>query len=308
MKNLQKILPLICLIVALSPFIFYNLGAAKAEKLIRMGHILDAVSGVDINDAKIALEILLNRILKKGLPEYTYRNILFHSTDSAVQQFNAGQLEILSLTSINYLNIRNLANLEPAFVAVSGGNPENKYVLLIQKKAEINTLNKLNKKNLIIEKGNSGDIALLWLNTLLLERSLKESDSFFNNIKRVDKVSQAVLPVFFGQADVCIVRRFTYETMIELNPQVGNTLTTLFESPPFLFALTCFHPEIDKQVSNIMKKFSNTLAKDPEGRQLLLLYHIEKVLDFRPEYLENIETLYNKYNLLKKQTERVLQQ
>ena len=50
-------------------------------------------------------------------------------------------------------------------------------------------------------------------------------------MKLVDHASQAVLPVFFRQADACLMPRWSYDTMVELNPQVKDQAIILALSP-----------------------------------------------------------------------------
>lgn len=296
-KNMTLIFP-IFLITTFQVIFCISRVFGEAEKIIHMGIIADTISGMDVNDAVIAVETIINKLLSRKLPEYKCKSTLYFDADAAINEYLANKVDVLHLTSLNYIKNKDKLNIIPAFVPLNGGKPLNTYVMLVRKESGLNTLERMKSKTLIVEAGNSGDIALLWLDTILLEKFLKESRSFFRNIKRVNKVSQAVLPVFFKQADVCIVRRFTFETMVDLNPQIAQNLMILRESQPFLFSIGALHPGIDKRAAEIIKKFSKMLIEEPEGRQLLLLYGIEEVVDYKPEYLENIMNLYNRNLIL----------
>lgn len=194
--------------------------------------------------------------------------------------------------------------MTPEFSPSPWNSPENELVFLVNKKRNINSLDQLRNKNIIIKKDFSYSLALIWLDTLLLERSLPEGNQFFQTIKPVDKESKSVLPVFFGQADACIVHRETFETMISLNPQVGKQLKILFKSPPFLMAVTCYHNQLDNTIKDLVIKFSETADQDPEGKQILMIFKMRNVFRYRPEYLKNVEDLYNKHKKLKMKIRR----
>jgi phosphonate transport system substrate-binding protein len=148
--------------------------------------------------------------------------------------------------------------------------------------------------------GSNGRLALLWFTTLLLKRGLPESDNFFSDIKKVEKISQAVLPVFFMQADACIVRRAGFQTMVEMNPQVNKNLIVLQKSPVFQESLFCVRKDYDDKSKKIILDVVETLHLDPKGSQMLLLFRKNRVLPFKPEYIESVEALVKEYNELKK--------
>ena len=55
-----------------------------------------------------------------------------------------------------------------------------------------------------LEHPRSG-LAPTWLDTELLRNKLPLSARFFREITRTSKMSRAILPVFFNQADACLV-------------------------------------------------------------------------------------------------------
>ncbi len=219
--------------------------------------------------------------------------------ESAAQASEEGKVDILTLPSISYLKVRNRINMKPAFLPSKGEKPGDKYVLLVHKKKSYKTLAQLQKNKIIIKRDHSGIIAMMWIDTLLLEQSLPENTYFFSNIKKVDKGSHAVLPVFFGQADACIVHSRTFETMIELNPQVKKQITILLESPKLIDTITCIRKGIDKGLEKMIFKLGDKVNKDPAGQQLLMIFKMKKNFPYSPKHLINIEKLYEKYKALK---------
>lgn len=116
----------------------------------------------------------------------------------------------------------------------------------------------------------------------------------------VDQVSQAIIPVFWGQVEACIVTRYGFDTMIELNPQVGQMLQVLIISPKYVNALSCINKVIDEEsYREIIEETLRELHTEPEGRQILTLFKAEKFVLFEPSFLEHVENLLKEFKDLK---------
>jgi hypothetical protein len=107
--------------------------------------------------------------------------------------------------------------------------------------------------------------ALLWLDTQLLRQQLPPSHSFFRSVKLVENASQAVLPVFFRQADACLLPRWSYDTMVELNPQVKEQTTILVHSPLLarggLFMVKGLPPSKQEMIPTTLKVWQTNRAR-----------------------------------------------
>ncbi|WP_236892354.1 phosphate/phosphite/phosphonate ABC transporter substrate-binding protein [Desulfoluna limicola] len=277
--------------------------AGKAEAFesrnVGVGYIANTISGVDKRDAKVALEIMVRKIVMRQFPDVESSSVIYEDLETAVKALENEEIDIMTLLSTNYLELRDRSIMTPKFIGSIGGEPEEEYVLLVKGKNNITTLHQLRNKKLIIQNGGSGSISTMWLDTLLMEQALPESHLFFNSVKKVDKISMAVLPVFFGQVDACIVPKYAYETMVELNPQVGRDLNVLSESPGYLITVTCYRSGIDEKDQMTISSQFDTLDETPEYRQILILFHLKSVKRYKPEYLLNVEKLYTDYHRLK---------
>jgi len=82
------------------------------------------------------------------------------------------------------------------------------------------------------------------MDVLLWRSGLDAGETFFEEIQEVSKVSQAVLPVFFDQADACIAPMDAFRTMAELNPQLEEELWVIDTSPGFCQAVVCARRDV----------------------------------------------------------------
>jgi ABC-type phosphate/phosphonate transport system substrate-binding protein len=298
MKDSMKICYICCYLISICFLSKAGTAATTNNNILRIGYVENALFGIDMEDAKVALELLLGRMVEKKLPEYKSISDAFTDLDTALERLKKGELDMLAMTIIDYLEVRHKINVKPAFVSVRGENPETNYSLLINGNKKIETLQQLRNKQIIVPEGIGGDIALMWLDTMLLERSLPESAYFFKSIKRGIKTSQIVLPVFFGQLDVCIIQQYAYKTLIALNPQLGQELTTQFNSPGFLLTIIVFRKDLEEDIQKVILEVSDAITDYPEGRQMMMLLRMSRFSRFKPGYLNNIEKLYEKHKVM----------
>ncbi len=267
-------------------------------KIVSLGYIQNALTEVNTTDAKVAMEILFGKIVMRNLPEYRSEAVIFPDLTHAIQAFQAGDIGMLAMTSIDYLKARKQTKMTPAFVTHKGTDPYDEFLFVVHKTKGIHKLNQLQNKEIFVEKGFLGNIALMWLDALLLEHSLDGRPAFFKNVNRVLKDSKAVLSVFFGQADAGIVRQNTYENLIAFNPQLEKNLTVLHRSPGYLFTVIVFHPGLDEKIQKLSMNICDNLDDYPEGKQIYMLLHIKEISIYKPEYLINIEKLYEKHETI----------
>lgn len=293
------------------PFIFVSIiylsctpSFSEVEiKTVRLGYMTKSYLGVDIRDARVALKMLTEKIFEKSLQniqlptnvKYTLDVKMYDDVQSFVQAIDRQEIDVANINSVDYLAMKDGLQLEPAIITTSGEEPLTTYVFLVRNESTISQLMDLRQKRLIVERSNDGTLGMFWLNTLLYQNSLPEAKTFLSSIKIVDKFSQAVLSVFFGQADFCIVSESALQTMIDLNPQIEQRTKILFRSPGLITQVFCFNENLDVLIKNNIKTAITTLPDTPEGKQMLLLLRANRLFLYEPEYLNGLETLYNEY-------------
>ena len=166
------------------------------------------------------------------------------------------------------------------------------YFLIVRRDAGISGINQLKNRRIFIHPRSSHDGAhILWINSLLKENGLPNYERFFRTIKTVEKPSQAILPVFFKQTDACLVFRRSYQTVVDLNPQIGQQLLVIAQSPPILRGILAFRNDYSDKAKKVVMKTMTELHTHPQGRQILTLLRYDRLVDFKPVYLNTIAAL-----------------
>ena len=153
-KDSMKICCICCCLISICFLSKAGTAATTNNNMLRIGYVENALFGIDMEDAKVALGLLLGRIVEKKLPEYKSTSDAFTDLDTALKRLKKGELDILAMTILDYLEVRHKINVKPAFVSVRGENPETNYSLLINGSKKILTVRGMNKKDIYRHRGS----------------------------------------------------------------------------------------------------------------------------------------------------------
>jgi ABC-type phosphate/phosphonate transport system substrate-binding protein len=157
----------------------------------------------------------------------------------------------------------------------------------------------LKNKNLSIVKINN--LGLIYLDVYLLQAGFPDAERFFNAIQYKSKESQAILAVFFGQAEACLVTDAAFNTMKELNPQVGRKLRVMAESPDVVDAVGFFrkdYPQDHKKTA--IKGMHGGIKSHERGKQIMLLFNVDQMDPIGEADIDSVRKLLAGYDRLKK--------
>jgi ABC-type phosphate/phosphonate transport system substrate-binding protein len=275
-----------------------------SKTIVQIRYVKNTISGVNLADARVALDVLFRRILVRHKPQYEVQMEFLSDQEEALKSCKARELDYVTLTGLDYLQLRELgAPIRPIFVSSRMDTPREEYMLIVRNGVDLKKIQGSSPRRLLIEKGGSGAIARIWLDTALSEQSLPEVSKFFQAVREVDQASAAVLPVFFGQAEACAVPKSTFETMVELNPQIGRKLSPLMTSPGFLRNMGCVRTDLDPETEKVLLEMSLSMNTEPEGNQIMTIFGTKAVFKFEEPYIAETKALYQKHKKLKGKTE-----
>ena len=235
------------------------------------------------------MELWANELSKMNKLPLKTRSIIINDLPSLVKALKNKEIDVIGLPSLDYLKIKDEVDLVPALGTILGGKHGEEYVLITRVDKATMSLNSLKNNKLVFQRDRFvGKVPLMWLDTLLIKQGLPVSEHFFTDIKTVNKVSQAVLPVFFKQMDACLVTRRGFDTMVELNPQLGEQLKILDASPIFVLGIVVFRKDFNEEYRKRIIKTALDFRKLSSGKQMLTLF---KVDDFFPFHNSDLDTL-----------------
>jgi len=268
-------------------------------EILRIGYSTKFLNDVSVADAQVALELWTRELSKSAMPmlKMQPKPFIYDDLQSIVKALRNKEIDLIAITAMDYLKIKDKVPLEPALSASRQGSVDgDELVLVVRREQQITDIGQLKGKRLTVHAGYMLDTASFWLSTVLESKDFAEKEGFFGSVREVKKVSQAVLPVFFKQADACLVSKTSFQMMVELNPQIGQELTVLLTSDKFMYGMLCFHRHLSADVKTQVIKSALNMHTTTMGKQILTLFQIDRVTPFKMSLLDTTIALLDKQN------------
>jgi len=291
------------LLVAMVSLLFVRSAYAdqgnELTKGLRSGFLSRIFSDIDPRDAQATLEILTREISRNMGLSTTPRVIIYPSIEAMTCAIRNGELDIISMPTVEYLRIRDTVPLIPSFVGAHNNGMGTKYILIARHDSGIRSFSDLKGKTILLPQANKHEESHVWLDVLLMKEGKTNINAFFSRVKEFPKISHAIMGVFFRQADGAIVTRAGLDANMALNPQIGRQLTVIAESPFLSDGVTCLLPTASETFRRTVGKAIMKLNESTTGRQLFTIFQTSGTVPFKSAYLEGLEELLREQSRLK---------
>lgn len=280
-----------------------SVNAAEVEKFhLNIGFSSHAFVNVPKEDIRVAVCILAKKVARKASGSAESR--VYDSTSEMERDLRNHKLDIIALTPDDFLDIKNRIPLDPVMMTATEKGYEVDLLLLVRKDSHLLTLKDLKNRSIVIPSihAQNGNVYHFWLEMLLAREGFPGTDSFFSSIQEARTASQALMPVFFRTADACIVSDHVLDLASELNPQVGKDLKIIAKTGKLAGGIIALRHDLPAQRKQKIKEALMTLREDQEGRQLFVLFQLEKLVPYRPDYLKETEAFIAEHRHLRKVT------
>jgi len=266
--------------------------AASEPVEFNIGISVKSLSGVNKLDAEITLKAIAQLISKRTGIDLLISTWVYEDVSDLERDAREGNLHLVSTLSHDFLRIRNSAKLDPVFVAARNQDPYKRFLMLIRRERSDSGLAGLKKGRLLVSVTKNNDLPHIWVDTLVRKTELAGSGrQFFGQIEEMERPSKAVLPVFFEKADACLVLRSSYETIVEMNPQIANQLSILEQSDDVLMSVVCVCKSVTLQEMERIKLEIANLHTHEAGRQLLAVFKVGQHIPFQESHLTSVKAL-----------------
>ena len=245
-------------------------------------------------ESRLAMQSIIQKIFAHKYPQIRLHLDFLPKNAGLVQTLANKPYDVIATTGLDYLQLRGRVHLRPLAILSKTDQPTDAYLLMTRKDKTLKTLSALSDRRLIVEAGGGGEIAKLWLDTVLAAHGLPRYQSFFTTLRTGDKPSRTLLPVFFGQADACVVSENALAVMNELNPQIEQQLVVRERSPGYVSMLLCATDHLEDWARDIVMKETERMHTYAEGQQILTIMQMKRFFPFKPKYLEATERIYRR--------------
>jgi ABC-type phosphate/phosphonate transport system substrate-binding protein len=274
--------------------------AAEVESFhLNIGFSSRAFVNVPKEDIRAAVCILAKKVARKASGSAESR--VYDSTLEMERDLRDHKLDVLALTPDDFLNIKGRIPLDPIMMTATDKGYEIDLLLLVRKDSHFRGLKDLKNRIIVMPSkiAQYGNIYHIWLDMLLAREGLPAIDSFFSSVQEARTASQALMPVFFRTADACVVTGNVLDLASELNPQVGKELRILAKTGKLAGGIIALRHDLPEQRKQKIKEALMTLRDDQEGRQLFVLFQLERLVPYRPEYLKGTEAFITEHRRLR---------
>lgn len=231
---------------------------------------------VNENDAKAALRNWMQTLADHAQVAVDPDVPTLSGAEALTRAFRDKQIDCATLTTKNLLTVEREVSLTN-LLAERGAEAGDVYLLLVHEASGITNIADLKGRELLVSETMRMSLALPWLDVILMRQGLYRASDHFGAFTRAKKLAKIILPVFFRTSDVCLVPRRGFESMVELNPQVGKQLRILAQSPHYVGGLVCFRG--DYPAAQLEKVTAGILGfqRTTRGRQVLTIFQADPV-------------------------------
>ena len=210
------------------------------------------------------------------------------------QSLKEHAVDLLVLDTTEYLSLADARLVE----VVAAGTTQGQlgafpYLLLTNDGTEAGQLGGLRGKRIVVASRTKSNMGLVWLETLLAESRLGRAASFFGSVEIGYRASACVLPLFFGKIDACVVDSANWESIEELNPQLGR-LRVVARSEALLEGMIAMPVQPHPYQSELIDSILN-LHKTPAGEQLCMVFKTGILIRVGREPFESVRALCGRY-------------
>ena len=261
-----------------------------------------AFAQVNENDAMAAYKVFCAEIGRKLGYDLTAEMTLFDSHADFAQAIRTGKVMFLPLVTWELLTMGVEDAVDTEFSAVVSGSVAHRWLLLVRRDSGLKSVADLKGKSALLLRNSTAALGNPWIETCLLEQGQGSPEQFFGKLDVVGKPSAAVLPVFFGKAQACIVDQAAFDVMTELNPQVGQELAPVAQSEPMVNGIVCLARLgwSSAKVREDLVRSIGELDRSPPGRQILTLFKCDRLVPFEPAQLDSVRRLFARHAQLQK--------
>ena len=264
---------------------------------LRVGFTQSMFTDLNANEAKAAIKVWAESIADSKNLNIAAEALVYEDLPALQHAIDQSEVELAALRIDEYLDLNLPQTPDVIFSGSSEGMPTDKPLLVTQR--SISSLSLLQNKSVNILMDAYVGMSLAWLNVALLESGFPEIHQFSSDVKEIHKTSQVVLPVFFGQRDACLITKRSFETMVELNPQIGKKLSVLLEGPDIVSGIMFLRPDYQPSFKKDLVEALEELHLNPKGQQVLMLFKINRIIHCQDRYIRQAKELIGKYRMLK---------
>jgi len=264
-------------------------GSQKGKE-VRVALPISTMRGMDPVDAQLTMDKIFDFV---GVSEVKFKSKVYRTTEEVYQAVIAEEADMIPMLIEEFLERPDDCKMEPVLQGVTDEVAGEQLVMLALKDVG---LAGMKGKKVIVDAGQQ--MPRIWLDLLLADEGLPNHSTFFSSVKDELRSSDAVLPVFFGEAVACITSEAVFEMLAELNPQLRQRLHVVAKSVPYAMHVICLRSNYVGEMRERIIADMSMIHESSNGRQVLLLTKINRVDRSDPKLVDAARDMMERWKLL----------
>ncbi|WP_020587179.1 PhnD/SsuA/transferrin family substrate-binding protein [Desulfobacter curvatus] len=242
-------------------------GMAQSNERLNIGFSRSIIGAVNENDAMAVIKVWATELMVSANLLVNVQPQIYGDVREMETALKENRTDFLCFTIMEFVDLQHLLYQEKFIFPVLGQSMTEEYLLIARNNSSIAQIKDLKGCSLIYPKNPRTVLSVIWLDVTLARAGLSAAAYFFSRMVPVGKVNEALLPVFFGKEDACLVTRKSFDIMAELNPQISRQLKIVGTSqryiPNFLAFRKNYQSKIREIILNQIDTWDNTPGRIP---------------------------------------------
>ena len=242
------------------------------QGLVNVAISQETLGGANINDARAAYKIWTQEVTRHlGTVHAVVDPQIFLPSEELLRDVRVGTVDCYGITALEYMKIADVT--DPNFILLQDSLADGmEYLVVVHSQSPYHSIADLHGAQMIAHHHPDLVLAPAWIETTLAASSLPPAQKFFANLSSRDNINQVALPVFFRRADAACLARRSWDTAVELNPQLGRSLRIVAVSPKLVPIFVAFRRHCSDAGRAALIDAILNITSVPAGQQIVALY------------------------------------
>lgn len=272
---------------------------AWSEDTVHLGFLFSQTPEMSRSDIRTSFDLWVTELATQFRIPVTVN--FYDDADTLAREFRQGRINGVTAEAMTFIRHFKQDELAEGYSVIRSGGWD--LLLMARKGSGIS-----HPRDLIgmrVARMQGDPVLEHFLEILCLRHHQRPCAETFSEILTVPNENQALMRLYFGQADLALVHRYGYELAIDMNPKMAQKIGGVVAELPLKTQYFAFYSaKVDKTFRQRTLRVVPTLHQYPRGRQLMYLLKMDHLELADPKELKPFQQLDQELRELKTRYER----